>query len=179
MWRLCVVDVQHKRSGFAGRDNNSAILDNRQCCYASSRLLCLFTWKYARNLSRKKYSKWDCVPLPCLTRLNCFKVITQLNINRHGVPHHNVLNRCHGPGSIFKYQKTVLILLPRNRFEKPLQHLFMTGFKLMVTLQSGCVIEILTLCRIHEIFFQKYHEKAEIHSFPTMYIKGGSSFGRS
>ena len=55
----------------------------------------------------------------------------------------------------------------------------MTGFKLMVTLQSGCVIEILTLCRIHEIFFQKYHEKAKIHSFPTMYIKGGSSFGRN
>ena len=44
-----------------------------------------------------------------------------------------------------------------------------TGFKLMVTLQSGCVPEILTLCRIHEIFFQKYHEKAKIHSFPTMY----------
>ena len=35
------------------------------------------------------------------------------------------------------------------------------------------VIEILTLCRIHEIFFQKYHEKAEIQSFPTMYMKGG------
>ena len=48
-----------------------------------------------------------------------------------------------------------------------------TGFKLMVTLQSGCVIEILTLCRMNKIFFQKYHEKAEIHSFPTMYIKGG------
>ena len=24
-----------------------------------------------------------------------------------------------------------------------------------------------------KIFFQKYHKKAEIHSFPTMYIKGG------
>ena len=34
---------------------------------------------------------------------------------------------------------------------------------------SGCVLKILTLCRIHEIFFQKYHEKAEIQSFPTMY----------
>ena len=28
-----------------------------------------------------------------------------------------------------------------------------TGFKLMVTLQSGCVIEILTLCRMKKIFF--------------------------
>ena len=38
---------------------------------------------------------------------------------------------------------------------------------------SGCVIKILTLCRIHKMFFfQKYHEKAEIHSFPTMYSKG-------
>jgi len=44
-----------------------------------------------------------------------------------------------------------------------------TGFKLMVTLQSGCVHEILTLCRMNKILFQKYHEKAEIHSFPTMY----------
>ena len=33
-----------------------------------------------------------------------------------------------------------------------------TGFKLMVTLQSGCVPEILTLCRMNKIFFfQKYH----------------------
>ena len=30
---------------------------------------------------------------------------------------------------------------------------FKTGFKLMVTLQSGCVIEILTLCRMNKIFF--------------------------
>ena len=44
-----------------------------------------------------------------------------------------------------------------------------TGFKLVVTLQSGCVNEILTLCRIHKIFFEKYHEKAFIQSFPTMY----------
>ena len=34
---------------------------------------------------------------------------------------------------------------------------------------SGPVPKILTLCRIHKIFFQKYHEKAEIQSFPTMY----------
>ena len=44
-----------------------------------------------------------------------------------------------------------------------------TGFKLMVTLQSGCVIKILTLCRMNKIFFKKYHEKAKIHSFPTIY----------
>ena len=44
---------------------------------------------------------------------------------------------------------------------------------------SGCVPEILTASRIKKIFFQKYHEKAEIHGFPTMYIKGGSSFGQS
>ena len=50
----------------------------------------------------------------------------------------------------------------------------MTGFKLMVTLQSGCVPEILTLCRIHKIFFEKYHEKAFIQSFPTMYNTMGS-----
>ena len=43
-------------------------------------------------------------------------------------------------------------ILKRARV-KPI--VFMTGFKLMVTLQSGCVIEILTLCRIHEIFFSK------------------------
>ena len=30
-----------------------------------------------------------------------------------------------------------------------------TGFKLMVTLQSGCVIEILTLCRMKKILFLK------------------------
>ena len=45
----------------------------------------------------------------------------------------------------------------------------MTGFKLMVTLQSGCVIEILTLCRIDVIFFKKYHVKALEQSFPMMY----------
>ena len=33
------------------------------------------------------------------------------------------------------------------------RHMVKTGFKLMVTLQSGCVIEILTLCRIDVIFF--------------------------
>ena len=32
-----------------------------------------------------------------------------------------------------------------------------TGFKLMVTLQSGCVPEILTLCRMNKIFFKKNH----------------------
>ena len=47
-------------------------------------------------------------------------------------------------------------------------------FKLMVTLQSGCVPEILTLCRMKEIFFQKYHEKENIHSFPTMHNTMGS-----
>ena len=31
----------------------------------------------------------------------------------------------------------------------------MTGFKLMVTLQSGCVPKILTLCRMDIIFFLK------------------------
>ena len=35
------------------------------------------------------------------------------------------------------------------------------------------VTKILTLCRIKKICSLKYHEKAEIHSFPTMYIKGG------
>ena len=44
---------------------------------------------------------------------------------------------------------------------------------------SQSVIKILTLHRVKKIFFQKYHKKAEIRSFPTMYIKGGSSFGRS
>ena len=44
---------------------------------------------------------------------------------------------------------------------------------------SQSVIKILTLHRVTKIFFQKYHKKAEIRSFPTMYIKGGSSFGRS
>ena len=38
---------------------------------------------------------------------------------------------------------------------------------------SGCVTEILTASRINIVFFGKYHEKAEIHSFPTMYIMGG------
>ena len=41
---------------------------------------------------------------------------------------------------------------------------------------SGCVTEILTASRINIFFFGKYHEKAEIHSFPTMYIMGGSIF---
>ena len=44
---------------------------------------------------------------------------------------------------------------------------------------SRSVTKILTLCRIHEIFFQKYHVKAHEQSFPTMYIKGESTFGRS
>ena len=44
---------------------------------------------------------------------------------------------------------------------------------------SGRVPENLTLHRIHEIFFQKYHAKAFIQSFPMMYIKGESTFGRS
>ena len=44
----------------------------------------------------------------------------------------------------------------------------------MVTLQSGCVIEILTLCGMKEIFFQKYHEKENVHSFPTVYNTMGS-----
>ena len=35
-------------------------------------------------------------------------------------------------------------------------HFVKTAFKLMVTLQSGCVIKILTLCRIQKICFQKY-----------------------
>ena len=39
----------------------------------------------------------------------------------------------------------------------------------MVTLQSRCVIEILTLCRIDVIFFKKYHVKALKQSFPMMY----------
>ena len=38
---------------------------------------------------------------------------------------------------------------------------------------SQSVIKILTLHRVTKIFFQKYHKKAEILSFPTMYIKGG------
>ena len=38
---------------------------------------------------------------------------------------------------------------------------------------SGGVPKNLTLRRMNKICFQKYHEKAEIHSFPTMYIKGG------
>ena len=45
----------------------------------------------------------------------------------------------------------------------------MTGSQYKRKYLSGCVHEILTLCRIHKIFFQKYHEKAEIQSFPTMY----------
>ena len=49
------------------------------------------------------------------------------------------------------------------------KYLHKTGFKLMVTLQSGCVIEIPTLCRIHEIFKKKYHVKAFEQSFPMMY----------
>ena len=49
-----------------------------------------------------------------------------------------------------------------------------TSFKLMVTIQSGCVPEILTLCRIHKMFFRKYHEKAFIQSFPTLYNTMGS-----
>ena len=44
---------------------------------------------------------------------------------------------------------------------------------------SGHIPKNLTLCRIHEIFFQKHHEKSFIQSFPMMYIKGGSTFGRS
>ena len=35
---------------------------------------------------------------------------------------------------------------------------------------SGRVTKILTLCRIHEIFFQKYHEKAEIYLFYTLSV---------
>ena len=31
--------------------------------------------------------------------------------------------------------------------------IYMTGFKLMVTLQSECVPEILKLCRMNKIFF--------------------------
>ena len=45
----------------------------------------------------------------------------------------------------------------------------MTGSQYKRKYLSGCVHEILALCRIHKIFFQKYHEKAEIQSFPTMY----------
>ena len=47
--------------------------------------------------------------------------------------------------------------------------IYKTGFKLMVTLQSGCVPEILALCRIDVIFFKKYHVKALEQSFPMMY----------
>ena len=38
---------------------------------------------------------------------------------------------------------------------------------------SQSVIKILTLHRVKKIFFQKYHKKAEIRSFPTMYNTWG------
>ena len=44
---------------------------------------------------------------------------------------------------------------------------------------SVSVIKILTHCRIHKMIFKKYHVKALDQSFPMMYIKGGSTFGRS
>ena len=55
----------------------------------------------------------------------------------------------------------------------------MTGSQYKRKYLSGCVHEILTLCRIHKIIFKKYHVKALDQSFPMMYIKGGSTFGRS
>ena len=42
---------------------------------------------------------------------------------------------------------------PGNDWAESERECYRTGFKLMVTLQSGCVPEILTLCRIDVIFF--------------------------
>ena len=68
----------------------------------------------------------------------------------------------------------------KQKSHKAIDFFRTTGFKLMVTLQSGGVHEILTLCRIHEIFFQKFHEKAKIHSFndEKHYIVKSGRFGR-
>ena len=55
----------------------------------------------------------------------------------------------------------------------------MTHFKIEVMSLCKAVSKILTHCRIHKIIFKKYHVKAFKQSFPMMYIKGGSTFGRS
>ena len=57
--------------------------------------------------------------------------------------------------------------------------LVMTHCQDECTSLSGGVPKNLTLRRMNKIFFQKYHEKAEIQSFPMMYMKGGSTFGQS
>ena len=38
---------------------------------------------------------------------------------------------------------------------------------------SGCVLKILTACRILQISIARCQIEAEIHSFPTMYGNGG------
>ena len=60
-----------------------------------------------------------------------------------------------------------------------LENFYMTRSQYKRKYLSGCVLKILTLCRIHKIIFKKYHVKALDQSFPMMYIKGGSTFGRS
>ena len=49
-------------------------------------------------------------------------------------------------------QHYVVRVSPTNA-ETEKSQLYMTGFKLMVTLQSECVPEILKLCRMNKIFF--------------------------
>ena len=78
-----------------------------------------------------------------------------------------------------RFLKMVALELFNTSFDSILDCLpptgaLMTGFKLMVTLQSGCVIKIPTLCRMNKIFLKKYHEKENIHSFPTLYNTMGS-----
>ena len=57
-------------------------------------------------------------------------------------------------------------------------HVFVrTRNQIILTKQSGRVTKILTASRILQISIALCQIKAKIHSFPTMYVKGGGKFG--
>ena len=55
--------------------------------------------------------------------------------------------------------------------------IFKTRNQIILTKQSGRVPKILTASKILQISIALCQIKAQIHSFPTMYIIGGGKFG--
>ena len=68
------------------------------------------------------------------------------------------------------YTQTGIIWCAMNKFH-------MTRNQIILTKESGRVTKILTASRILQISIALCQIKAQIHSFPTMYIIGGGKFG--